>query len=711
MAGRLRMAAVAGGLAVVLLCGCGFPDAVRPPGSMAESEVWVAPREFAERPVRPQEAGRGVAFVPGQLVVQLREGKFTDSVISSLCARHGGEVRGKIARLRLVLLNFGSGADLAQAKARLEVDPEVAAVGLNHLYDLCGTAAQDVAPTHITNDPWFPIGQWGLIQIGFHRVAAEVLPATAPVVAVVDTGVDYTHPDLKGQILLGPDFYDGDMDPMDTHGHGTLVAGTIAAATDNNRGIAGVSGKSQVLAVRVGAAGVPGFAAAAGIVYAADCAGVRVINLGWGGRTISWYIRDAVAYAVGKGILVVAAAGNEDDLIETYPAAYPGVLAVGATGYGDEKACFSNYGSYVRIAAPGVDIYSTTLNGGYGPGSGTSLAAAFVSGAAALVWGKWPDLSASEVTSTLTRTGDAIQADPCSGRRFPTGVGRLNLYAAFAARIAMPPAGGALLGLVVDAHSGLPLGGATVTAASGTITRTATTRSDGTFTLTNLPADVDFTVTASRTTYVTTVEERTWRVREGNIEWLVFFALPKVQGSDVFTAVVEWRGWCGCGDLDAYLWLPSSLPDRNKYMVSWRDRGNLNAHPFARFLRDEPWESPWRSWDPVHAEALTFRTRYAGTFTFAVGSRGSCNWSCADAVVRLYRGDSLVGTWRAAEAAGFRGGWWTVFRASGTTATAVQRLGDVFPGPYGQEVHSSYPVKRPGAGVAVSDGEFRWRAR
>lgn len=516
---------------------------------------------------------------------------------------------------------------------------------------------------------------------------------------------------------------------MDTTGHGTHVAGIAAALTDNDLGVAGVSGKSQILAIRVGTWWIPVFAGAAGIMYAADNASVKVINLSWGGEASYRAINDAIQYATTtKGKIVVAAAGNEDSPEPMYPAAFDNVIAVGATDWsswagcpieiGVKKACFSNYGSYVDIAAPGCSIYSTVPGGGYQDFSGTSMAAPFVSGAAALIWGKWPSLTRSQVEAFLLSSArQGIEPDE-DDNSFPEGVGHLNVYNAFAARMTMGPAGGAILGLVVDANTGLPLGGATVTAKSGTITRTATTRSDGTFTITNLPART-YELSAAKAGYVTTGDESTWTVEEGCFCLLPFIALPKVQASDVYTVVLEWRGWYPPDEegnvygveLDSFLWLPVSLPERNRYIVSWFDKGHFTVHPYARLLRDEPGEMPWRPWEPLYVEALTFRARYPGMYTFAVNDyAGYAFWDDYDAVVRLYRGSTLVGTYLVRNATG-SGDWWKVFTVSGTTVTAVNQLTTDFPGPYGWDTLSGAPQKQVLPGAALPRGEYKYQPR
>ncbi|MCR4404495.1 MAG: S8 family serine peptidase [Candidatus Acetothermia bacterium] len=548
-------------LAVAWLGGCAYFDGLLPQDLDSEAvndDVWMDTGAYPTA-LTAVEA-RAIKFIPDQLIVKFKPDKFTTTNINALLNKHKLVLRGRINRLRLILVSIPAGMDLTEMKGKLAAEPDVESVGLNYVYQLLGREAKPVVPEHFANDRYFH-WQWGMFAIDFHKIAASVLPTSAPIVAVVDTGVDYTHPDLgTAKVIKGPDYYDGDMNPMDTTGHGTHVAGIAAAIIDNNSGVAGVSGKSKVLAIRVGEWWVPIFAGAAGIVYAADYSGVKVINLSWGGYMPDPYIADAINYATNtKGVLVVAAAGNEDITDPLYPAAYPDVLAVGATELkweewlnwqdvcwiGTRKACFSNYGDYVDIAAPGVGIFSTTPVAGswfyepnYDWSDGTSMASPFVAGAAALVWGKWPTLTRQQVADLLTTTGDPVDLDECNGHAFPNGVKQLNLYSAFAAKMTMPPAGGALVGLVVDANNGLPLGAATVTAKSGTITPTATTRADGTFTITNIPQS-DYTVTASKSGYITTADERTWSVPEGCWNLLPFFALPKPQASDVWTAVLE----------------------------------------------------------------------------------------------------------------------------------------------------------------------------
>jgi len=708
----------------------------------SDSWIWVASDAYSAGVLDalPKGDGSSPAYVPGQLIVQLNAGKYSNAAINTLCSAQGVQLKGAINPLRLVLVQVPSGQNLDAVRTGIAARSEVQSVDLNYVFSLCDTGGEAAAPKAITNDPYFG-SQWGMWQIGFNRIPASVLPTAEPTVAVVDTGVDYNHPDITAaRVIKGADYVEGDMDPQDTTGHGTHVAGIIAAINNNNVGVAGVAGASKILAVRVGTGSIPTFSAAAGVTYAADQTGVKVMNLSWGGTYDSSYIRDAIAYAVGKGILVVAAAGNANDdgtIYGTfYPVAYPGVLGVGATYYDeswdgytwvnyDEKACFSNYGSWVDIAAPGQWIRSTLPGNSYQAWSGTSMASPMVAGAAALVWGKFPAKTAMQIADVLVSTAhkpiadDANDAWYCDydpappAHSFDGNVGRLDLYAALASLgVSMTGGTGCIEGIVVDANTGLGLQGATVTAKlqGTTSTFTATTRPDGTYAVINLPAG-DYRLSAAKATYVTaawaTENGGLIHVDSGNAYVYGGITMPKTQASDTYTAVLSWWGWMdwdnfdnedpyfgyGVYEQDSYLWLPGSLPPRNQFMAYWRGRGNVNAHPWARLLRDEP-GTTYRSYGPFYVEATTFKARYTGQYVFAVDdalnpdplNENPGDWLMA--VVQLYKGSALVGTYPVDAASGSLGSqWWVVFTVAGPAGApvTVNTLADTFPGPYGSE--------------------------
>ncbi|MCX7852973.1 MAG: S8 family serine peptidase, partial [Caldilineales bacterium] len=224
------------------------------------------------------------------------------------------------------------------------------------------------------------------------------------IIAVVDTGVDGTHQEFVGRMVPGWDFVNNDPDPSDDHGHGTHVAGIAAAGTNNGVGIAGIAGQSRLMSVKVLNASGVGFLSdvGAGIRWAVDH-GARVINLSLGGSIDGTVMRDAVAYAVAQGAVVVAAAGNEGTAEPRYPSSYDNVIAVGAITYQWQRWSISNYGVNVDFMAPGSTVYSTYWQSGqtnsYRFMNGTSMAAPHVSGLVALMLSLNPNLTLAQVRS------------------------------------------------------------------------------------------------------------------------------------------------------------------------------------------------------------------------------------------------------------------------------------------------------------------------
>jgi len=254
-------------------------------------------------------------------------------------------------------------------------------------------------------------------------------------IAVVDSGVDVTHPDLAGRVVETYNAVDGGTDVTDTVGHGTFVAGVAAATADNGIGIAGASMGASVMAVKVADAqgDIWTDALAAGIIWAADH-GAKVINLSLGGNTSSALERDAVAYASSRGVLLVAAAGNDATSTPTYPAAYPQVVAVGATDGAGHAAGFTSFGPWVTVAAPGVNITGTTpaaggsdfpsSTGGYGVANGTSFSSPIVAAEAALLWSLGP-------TAVSTEIRQAIVSSAHGYANLGLGAGQVDFRAAY----------------------------------------------------------------------------------------------------------------------------------------------------------------------------------------------------------------------------------------------------------------------------------------
>jgi type VII secretion-associated serine protease mycosin len=306
------------------------------------------------------------------------------------------------------------------AVASAQGAPNAVAVSVDHRVSAQQTQSHDA-------DRW---AQWAL-----NRLDAEDLWARQPgagvTVAVVDTGVDAAHPDLAGVVLPGTDLISPGGDGSDDgNGHGTHVAGIIAAVANNGLGVAGLAQGVRILPVRVLDDSGAGWAStiAKGIIWATDH-GAAVVNLSLGDHVADDVTATAVQYAEDHGVVVVAAAGNDraDGDPVTYPAAYPGVIGVAATNDQDAVASFSETGGFVDVAAPGVDIASTFPPSTYVYLSGTSMAAPFVSATAALLKAANPQLTSEQAVSALESTANDL---PPSGRDDASGYGLVDPAAA-----------------------------------------------------------------------------------------------------------------------------------------------------------------------------------------------------------------------------------------------------------------------------------------
>ncbi|MGA2360910.1 MAG: S8 family peptidase [Candidatus Aminicenantales bacterium] len=262
------------------------------------------------------------------------------------------------------------------------------------------------------------------------------------IIAVVDTGVDMSHAELKNKVVsTGYDFINGDSDATDDNSHGTWVAGIAAAETNNNEGIAGVAWNCKILPVKVMDADGNGYydQLIEGIIWAADN-GAKVINISAGGDADDPALKEACKYAYDKNVVVVAAAGNDGTSV-SYPAAYDDyVLAVAATDYNDAWASFSSPGSQVDVAAPGVWILGPAPQWYVGPdnlpyvfGSGTSGSSPQVAGLAALLISHKPWLTPNQVMNIIRYTADDVNKAQYPGKDDHLGYGRINMGRALVA--------------------------------------------------------------------------------------------------------------------------------------------------------------------------------------------------------------------------------------------------------------------------------------
>lgn len=292
---------------------------------------------------------------------------------------------------------------------------------------------------------------WGLNAVGAPAAWNTGTGTGRTIVAVIDSGVAYNHPDLKANMWRNPgetagngidddrngfvddvygyDFANNDGNPADDNGHGTHIAGTIGAVGNNGVGVAGVAWRARIMALK--------FLDASGSGYTSDAVralnyavarGAKVVNASFGGGGYDRAMATAVASARSRGVIVVAAAGNDgtnNDVNPIYPANYAGdnLVTVAATDRSDRLASFSNYGrTTVDVAAPGSGIYSTLPNGKYGSYSGTSMATPHVAGALALVWDAHPTWTYKQVIAAVLNTADRVSS--LSGK---VATGRLNV--------------------------------------------------------------------------------------------------------------------------------------------------------------------------------------------------------------------------------------------------------------------------------------------
>lgn len=390
--------------------------------------------------------------IPGELLIKRRSG-VTSGVFSNMLRKNGATAitsmapkrnsQGAAPIDRWVKITLPRTIDSKTVLRKLKTEPAVESAELNYRVTVALTP----------NDPRFA-ELWGLHNIGQSGGTADadidapeawdvVTGNTTPLIAVIDTGVDYTHPDLAANIWTNPgeiasngidddsngyiddihgyDFANDDSDPMDDNGHGTHVSGTIAGVGNNGIGVTGVSWQARIMAVKfLGGDGSGSISDAVDAVLYAAQNHARVLNNSWGGGGHSQALEDAISTANSQNALFVAAAGNSasnNDAVPAYPASYtvPNVVAVAAVDHNDNLASFSNYGATsVHLGAPGVAVLSTVPffldESGYASFNGTSMAAPHVAGAAALALAQDGTLSALGLKALLVGAVDPTPA-------------------------------------------------------------------------------------------------------------------------------------------------------------------------------------------------------------------------------------------------------------------------------------------------------------
>jgi len=438
---------------------------------LAGFPVMVVSRETTKTVIKHPVTGKPVEVVDGEIIVKYRKG-VSKAKKNAFNAKHGTSMINELEKLDIQVVKVPPGRKLEEMLRLLSKSPEVEIAEPNFIRKAFKVEPDD---TYFNN-------QWGLLTDKLQCPEAwDITQGTSSIIiAVIDSGINYNHDDLKDNYYYNPgetggdwdtdgldndgngyiddckgwDFADDDNDPMDVYGHGTQVAGAAAAKGNNGTGVAGVAWNCKIMNIRL--LDAEGFAESAFMIsaleYAADN-GAAIINMSFGGDGSSVSEQAAINYAAGKGCIIIAAAGNDNLASLSYPAAYENVVSVGATnrydircdpddwgntcGKDHKSPCGSNYGEGLDVVAPGSGILTTSYssnnpaNNSYAYASGTSLATPLVSGLIALVKTHYTALDNEAIIDRIIFSCDDV-GDP--GYDLETGYGRVNAKTALEAQ-------------------------------------------------------------------------------------------------------------------------------------------------------------------------------------------------------------------------------------------------------------------------------------
>lgn len=364
--------------------------------------------------------GNAKQWARGRILVMPRAG-LPAKALANILKEHGGKAK-KIGQSDLYVVELPEYTEEG-AIARLAHHPHLKFAELDYLE----------SPAYIPNDTYYP-NAWHLPKIGA-PTAWENSFGAGITIASLDSGVNSTHPDLAEQLVPGWNFYDNNSDTSDVYGHGTIVAGAAAAASDNSTGVTSVAGQSKIMPIRVAAPNGSGYSSmiANGLIYAAD-RGVRVASISFANMPSRSAVVNAAQYMKNKNGLVFVSAGNSG--IDENFTPTTSLIPVSATDGNDSKTSWSSYGNYIALSAPGLSIWTTNNNGGYSASSGTSLSSPVAAGVAALMMAANPSMQNTDIENTLFSTALDLGA---SGWDPYYGHGRIDAAAAVQAVVSNIP--------------------------------------------------------------------------------------------------------------------------------------------------------------------------------------------------------------------------------------------------------------------------------
>ncbi len=398
-------------LLAATLAGCAGLSQAAPSPSAQGTGLAVA--QTAEPTGKQPFAG----WAKGRLLIAPRAG-LSATEFENVLKPHNGKSKTHLKKLNTHIIELPTGADEVAVMRTLKKDNRLKYVELD----------MAVTPDATVSDPYYS-NSWALPKIQAPS-SWDSVNGSGVIIAILDTGVDSTHPDLAPNMVPGWNMYDNNADTSDIDGHGTIVSGAAAAAANNGNGSSGVAWGAKIMPVRISApdSTVAYWSTVAdGINWAADH-GARVASISYSGVSSSSTVQSAAQYMRSKGGVVMASAGNTGGLVSY--AASDSILVAAATDNNDQRASWSSYGSYVDISAPGVSIYTTLRGGGYGTASGTSLSCPITAATAALMISANNNLSPTDIDQILKSTALDLGA---AGYDIYYGAGRVDAAKAVAA--------------------------------------------------------------------------------------------------------------------------------------------------------------------------------------------------------------------------------------------------------------------------------------